>query len=173
MILANSPQTPHSGALHVEWENIGEAQISLPHTREWLDYWRYLAGDTACPNRQSLSLIADRPRLASLAVWVEVLEDDYLYRVAGEEVTRQFGLSLKGKRFSEIDFQGAGPLIRALYEQAILLRAPMITRGFYQFEKERRARWEATCMPFLGSEDTVSNLLIGTSFATVRQKPGS
>lgn len=156
---------PSNHIPHVDWERVDPDDLSLPDSRRWLDYWRSLAEESgAPPSRERLNVIGDRPSLAPLVLWAEVLEDgDYFYRVMGELVRHYVGFSLKGKKLSEIDLNGSDGFIARKYAEAVSTGRPVCSRGRYGFGDQSVAR-EAVVMPFAEPDGRIAHLLIGMAF---------
>jgi hypothetical protein len=156
----------HKLAVHSQWQDIACADVSLPTAREWLIYWQELGGRPGHPpERGALDMPAQRPALCKLALWVQLLDDDYLFRLAGEEVRRRFGARLAGYRLSELPLGADARDVRRCYDTASRTRAPVCARGFYDFGEGPDTRWEACFMPFVDGGARVSHLLVGAAYA--------
>jgi hypothetical protein len=151
------------------------AALATPAARAWLDYWAELCARApeGRPRRGDLDLIRDRPHLARLAVWIEVLADDYRYLLAGEDVRWLFGQSIKGLKLSQIRFTGFADVTRAQYDRAVSSGTPCCSIGSYAFSAQSSYRVggtvterEMVMMPFRNEDGAVDRLLAGLAFDT-------
>lgn len=153
-------------------EIVSPSELTLETARAWHAYWLDLQQNSGgdVPARSELDLIRRRPDLAGLAVWIEVLADDYRFRLAGEEVRRLFGRSIKGLHFSEIDFGSFRETTRRQYDTAVAQRRPCCSVGTYTFRPESAYRLggttlrEVVMMPFCNAMGAIDRLLAGMAF---------
>lgn len=156
----------HTPAVHSQWQDIPCDALSLPAARDWLAYWRELGGRPGQPpERAAMNMPAQRPALCQLALWVQLLDDDYLIRLAGEEVRRRFGVRLAGYHLSELPMGHDARDVRRCYDAACSARAPVCARGYYDFGRGPDTRWEACFMPFVDGGTQVTHLLVGAAYA--------
>jgi hypothetical protein len=150
-------------------------QLRRQAARDWLGYWRELAAQVpdGVPRRSDLDLIRDRPHLARLAVWIEVLDGDYRFILAGEDVRWLFGRSIKDLRLSEIRFTAFTETTWQQYDTAVATRAPCCSVGSYQFSGQSSYRVggtvterEMVMLPFVNADGEVDRLLAGMAFDT-------
>jgi hypothetical protein len=154
------------------------AALSMPEAQDWLGYWHALSARApdGVARRADLDLIRDRPHLARLAVWIEVLADDYRFILAGEDVRWLFGRSIKDLRLSDIDFSGFTERTRQQYDTAVITRRPCCSIGDYRSSEESSyrvggtvTRREIAMLPFVNADGAVDRLLAGMAFnATIR-----
>jgi hypothetical protein len=146
-----------------------------PAAHDWLSYWRALAAGSpdGVPRRADLDLIRDRPHLAPLAVWVEVLDDDYRYILAGEDVRWLFSRSIKDLRLSDLRVNGFAETARRQYDTAVATGRPCCSIGSYRFGAGSGDRVggkvterEMVIMPFANADGTIDRLLVGMAFET-------
>jgi hypothetical protein len=149
--------------------------LKMQAAHDWLDYWRALCrrAPDGVARRSDLDLIRDRPHLARLAVWIEVLEGDYRFILAGEDVRWLFGRSIKDLRLSEIRFTAFIETTWQQYDTAVAARQPCCSVGSYQFSGQSSYRVggtvterEIVMLPFVNAEGTVDRLLAGMAFDT-------
>ncbi len=149
--------------------------LSMAATRDWLGYWHELSARApeGVPRRSDLDLIRDRPHLARLAVWIEVLGGDYRFILAGEDVRWLFGRSIRDLRLSEIHFAAFAETSWRQYDTAVATRRPCCSVGRYQFSDQSSYRVggtvterEMAMLPFVNAAGAVDRLLAGMAFET-------
>ncbi|MBK1667431.1 hypothetical protein CKO28_05225 [Rhodovibrio sodomensis] len=149
--------------------------LTMPAAHAWLGYWRELCerAPDGMARRADLDLIRDRPQLARLAVWIEVLTDDYRFILAGEDVRALFGRSIKDLKLSEIRFTGCAETTWRQYDAAVETRQPCCSIGRYYFSDASsyqvggtRATREMAMLPFVNPDGAVDRLLAGMAFDT-------
>jgi hypothetical protein len=153
--------------------------LTMPAAHEWLGYWQELCdrAPDGMARRADLDLIRDRPHLARLAVWIEVLPGDYRFILAGEDVRALFGRSIKGLRLSELRFTGCAETTWRQYDAAVETRKPCCSIGKYHFSDASSyqvggtvAAREIAMLPFVNADGAVDRLLAGMAFDT--RQPG-
>jgi hypothetical protein len=149
--------------------------LQMEAAHDWLDYWRVLCrrAPDGVARRADLDLIRDRPHLARLAVWIEVLDGDYRFILAGEDVRWLFGRSIKGLRLSEIRFTAFTETTWQQYDTAVATRRPCCSVGSYRFSGQSSYRVggtvterEVVMLPFVDDAGKVDRLLAGMAFDT-------
>ena len=147
--------------------------LAMPASYDWLSYWDALSAQApeGVARRADLDLIRDRPQLARLAVWIEVLADDYRFILAGEDVRWLFGRSIRGMWLSDIDFNGFGRLTRQQYDTAVADRRPCCSLAACRFSPDSTyrvggtvTRREMSMLPFVNADGAVDRLLAGMAF---------
>lgn len=151
------------------------AALTMPAAQDWLGYWRELCtrAPDGRPRRSDLDLIRDRPYLARLAVWIEVLDGDYRFILAGEDVRWLFGRSIKDLRLSQIRFTNFVETTWQQYDTAVASGQPCCSIGSYQFSHASSyrvggtvTRREIAMLPFRNADGAVDRLLAGMAFDT-------
>mgnify|MGYP006274536161 CR=1 FL=1 len=149
--------------------------LQMEAAHDWLDYWRVLCqrAPDGVARRADLDLIRDRPHLARLAVWIEVLDGDYRFILAGEDVRWLFGRSIKDLRLSQIRFTNFVETTWQQYDTAVASGQPCCSVGGYQFSPASSYRVggsvterELVMLPFRNADGAVDRLLAGMAFDT-------
>jgi hypothetical protein len=149
--------------------------MTMQATHHWLGYWGELCARApdGRPRRSDLDLIRDRPHLARLAVWIGVLDGDYRFILAGEDVRWLFGRSIKDLRLSQIRFTNFVETTWQQYDTAVASGQPCCSVGSYQVSGQSSYRVggtvterEIVMLPFVNAEGKVDRLLAGMAFDT-------
>ena len=106
-------------------------------------------------------------------VWIEVLDGDYRFILAGEDVRWLFGRSIKDLRLSQIRFTNFVETTWQQYDTAVASGQPCCSIGSYQFSHASSyrvggtvTRREIAMLPFRNADGAVDRLLAGMAFDT-------
>jgi hypothetical protein len=108
--------------------------ITDPNLQKLYDYWLQKRGARLAPQRADIDP-ADLKFILSYIYSLDVLGPPYRFRfrVAGTEITKEYGEEITGKFADEVDFDRAGDLILGEYESVARDGRPLVNR--VQFTK--------------------------------------
>ena len=97
-----------------------------------LSVWNAVRGGRDFPTKADLTPRAMLGFLKYTAL-LRVLDEDYVFRVVGDQITIQQGAQLQGKTTAEIDrvLPGHGSVLKRIYDGVLKARAPLAFRGWY------------------------------------------
>ena len=126
--------------------------------------WQGLRGDRAMPARAAMTPRAMKGFL-KFAALLEVLDDgrDFRFRIAGDAVNMQQGMSLSGMTTADIDARipGYGSRLRSLYARVHRKRQAFAYRGTYFRPGDQHAfAHEAVMLPLGADGETVDHVLV-------------
>jgi hypothetical protein len=134
------------------------AELCALH-RFWLD--TKLRGGGRLPRRSEIRPEDLKPWLG----WINLLElvdggRDFIFRLYGSNVAREFGRDLTGRSVSELPAEHL-PIVTAPFARVIGERVPCATRHLLHFEDGRSFVWERLVLPLAEDGATVDILLVG------------
>lgn len=136
--------------------DIPDQQLS-PVQRNFLAYWRRLAGDRIAPRQRDFDVL-HVPTLMSHAVIFDVLRDplDFRYRLVGTVVRDMSSREYTGTKLSEIEGRGPGSKIWSILEEIRVSRKPTYKSIPYVGPKKDFLTLNNLLLPFVdGNEETV------------------
>lgn len=150
---------------HEGWAFVDEASLVLPYSKAWIDYWRGQLDNDGKPRVDRFDPLVDIPTMVHCIGWIEVLHDDYLYRVMGTTIRDQLGIEFTGKRLSELDLGGFEVDTRNAFDSVRRDRDPRFMCGYYARDGRRDTSWEACILPILSADDIVTRILLGMAYS--------
>lgn len=137
-----------------------------PRVFRFLDAWRAVRGDRIVPERRDFDPLA-LPDLLSF-LWLyrfEPARNDYVVRLAGEEVNAAWGFSIRGKTMREIVGDDDYPVMRARWDK--ILSVPLLHHGAAteRLSAIRSRRAERMLLPL--ADNGVRNTMLGISLYTI------
>lgn len=142
--------------------------VSQPSSRTLnalVDYWTSLCRGEAFPRREDLDPV-DIPQLlpAIFLVQVPTAEtEDYVFRLAGEDVCALYGQPLRGKTVSDILCPEMVDLVRAQYTEMVKDPRPRFIRFKMLKGQGRYYDCERALLPFCDDTGRVTVLLGGVA----------
>jgi len=109
---------------------IAFTDIETPTLRNALEYWQALRGPRRFPSRADI-----RPRdiagmLRNISL-IKVENDDFIFRVVGDDIVLAFGLNLQNRRLSDLARQEPvfGEMIAPLLRKIVATGEPLALQG--------------------------------------------
>lgn len=129
--------------------------------RQGLEYWRSLRCGAPLPPRRSIDPSAIRT-LLPYTFLIDVLEDDFRYRLVGTDVVAHTPRDNTGLRLSEIGEQGTQRQLSALYGSVVAGRFPRFQRIPYRTRLGLRSWYETIVCPLTdGDTPSAVTFLLG------------
>ncbi len=143
--------------------SIALSDIRNPIVALALETWEQIRGEHAMPSRAQMTPRAMLRFLKNTAL-VEVLDDgrDFRFRVIGDAVNIQQGVSLQGMTTRDLDerMPGYGTWLARAYKRVFEQRTPLAYRGLYVRPADKHIfSHEAVMLP-LGDDAAVNHLLV-------------
>lgn len=159
-----------SSAANLRGENTGGTVMGTdPRLRSLADYWARIRGSgRAAPARHDL----DPADMAPLLPWVmllDVLEDDYRYRLVGTGLDGLFGRPLTGVTLRQAWPAHLGSHWRHWMDHASRQAVPVATQATLN-TRRGRMRLDAVILPLSNHPGRIDMLLCGASGASLRHR---
>ncbi len=143
--------------------------VSDPRLRGLVDYWAVLRGaDRLAPDRHHL----DPAQIQHLLPWImllDVLADDYRYRLVGTGLDGLFGRALTGTTLRQSWPAHLGDHWRHWMDRASRQACPVATTAVLN-TRRGRLRLDAVILPLSNQPDRVDMLLCGASGSSMRRQ---
>jgi hypothetical protein len=150
-------------------QEIALSDIHSPTVQRGLDIWNRVRGNRLFPARAEVTprMLSDLLRHTTL---VRVLEnnEEYEIRIIGDAMVQMQGRSFQGMSTAEIDLlvPGHGLVLRTVYNEVCRRRAPLVSRGWYTREADKRTLFQETLvMPLGNNEQAVDHILAFAVYA--------
>lgn len=142
---------------------IPDQQLS-PVQRDFLAYWRRIAGDRIAPPRKAFDVL-HVPMLMPHVVIFDVLSDplDFRHRLVGTAVREMFYRDHTGMKMSEIEGRGSGSVIWSMLDSVRTSRQPAFDSVPYVGPKKDFLRLNNLFLPFL-DDDMLTAMIIVVSY---------
>ena len=140
-------------------------QPSSRTLNELLDYWASLCRGEAFPRREDLDPV-DIPQLLPAVFLVQVPKaetEDYVFRLAGEEVCAVHGQPLRGKTVAHIMCPETADVVRAQYTEMAKDPRPRFIRFRMPTGQGRYWDYERALLPCCDDTGQVTVLLGGVA----------
>ncbi len=147
------------------WAYVEEDALRLPRSAAWNRYWRDHMDSSGRPLIDGFDPLVDVPTMVDSIGWIEVLENDYLYRVVGTTIRDQFGMEITGKRLSELQLGGFEREIRRAFDGIRSDLNPRHMRGYYVRNGRRETGWEASLLPITDTDGALTRILLGMAYS--------
>ena len=152
-------------AEHEGWTYVDEQSLRLPYSKAWVDYWRSRLDENGSPCLVRFDPLVDVPAMVHCIGWIEVLKNDYLYRVLGTTIRDQLGVEFTGSRLSEMDLGGFEAEVRKAFDGICADGQPKYMRGYYSRHGRRETNWEACMLPIQDNTGAVVRILLGMAYS--------
>lgn len=131
-----------------------------PVLQEVFAYWLRLRGDRPMPRFSEIDPVEIPTALSRLYVLDVLADGDFVYRLAGEDVSDRYGESLKGKRISEIYPKGDTDAIISRWRMVAADGVCCLTRTVHATARNRRIAACRLLLP-LGDGDRRAQHVLG------------
>jgi hypothetical protein len=141
--------------------------------REVMRYWEQKRAGRLMPSRDDIRP-SDLKQCLPQILLVDVLEDDFRYRVVGSKLRPYFPVEATGQRMSEaLAPFGTATVVATLaaYRSIVLERAPVCIKGPGTYYAQESKFFEAMLMP-LGDDKRVSMIFGAFEFDWKSPRPG-
>ena len=133
--------------------------IEHPRLAQLYDYWDEKRAGRRAPQRADIDP-TEIPQLLANMFICDVLRDplDYRYVLSGTELTRAFGMDLKGKTFAEVFSGPSAAAIRAVYDSVVETWEPRLTVHDASWIDKEFLTYSRLLLPLSEDGKTVSKL---------------
>lgn len=128
-----------------------------------LDYWARQRGARSMPQRRNIEP-SDIPRLLPNLQLIDVLGDQFRYRLIGTALVEAFGRDYTGAYAHELFPGPRGGFVCALYRSVCDARRPIFTRNRYHTTKDVDLIANRLYLPLSEDDDRVGMILGAFSF---------
>ena len=145
-------------------EIISDLALS-PVQRDFLAYWRRIAGDRIAPPRKAFDVLHVPMLMPHVAIF-DVLDDplDFRHRLVGTAVREMFYRDLTGVKMTEIEGRGPGSVIWTTLDSVRTSRQPVFDSIPYVGPKKDFIRLNNLFLPFLDDSMRSSMIIVVSYF---------
>ncbi|HEY1836410.1 MAG TPA: PAS domain-containing protein [Rhizomicrobium sp.] len=138
------------------------ADVESAPVREAIAYWKNLCGTRRFPARTDVSPREMRGFLRNVCL-LRVIDGgaDYEYRILGDAHVLAYGISMQGRRLSDVDVEAPdhGPVLRKLYDRVVRKGEPYALRGWIVRDaQQKKYIYSESLFAPLGDGDTVDHV---------------